>query len=366
MNLIFYIPILLSCIFSYAATLITLRFAHKHNIFDYHNSRKIHNGNVPRLGGVAILIATIMSLFTIFGCSFLFDYSLFNNYFATHYQLIIFSFFALIIISITGLFDDLKGFRYRTKFVAQIAAGLIMCYSGYWINNFHGLFGLYELNAFQGWLMTIFTVLLISNAINFIDGIDGLAGSLCLFYFTFYLVVGVYCKQMANILISSTIIGALVPFLYFNIFGKIEKKTKIFLGDTGALLMGFIISVICVDIANSKSLIFNTSPLALAYCPLVVPCFDLARVVLNRLFENRNPFKADKTHIHHLIVSIVHSQGITLLYIIILTVLITALSIVLTLFYNINLVFLFLLIFWAVLMMVIYRKLRKTNKIKDK
>lgn len=365
MNLVIYISIILSCIISYAVTLWVLKYAHKKKIYDYQNSRKIHKGNIPRLGGVAISSATIISLSLICVASFLMEGTFLYIYFSSHLKLMLLSVLALAIIIATGFYDDIKGFRYRTKFAAQITAGLIMCASGYWINNFHGLFGLYDLNIYEGWVLTIFTVVLISNAINFIDGIDGLAGTMCLFIFTFYLVVGVHCSQMAIVLTSSTIIGALLPFLYFNVFGNAESKKKIFMGDTGALFMGFIISVICVDITNHKDLIFHSSPFAVAYCPLVVPCFDLARVVINRLYESRSPFKADKTHLHHIILSIVQSQRITLLYIITLTIFITTTCIILTFKFNINLVFLFVVVIWLILMMLLYRKLNKlrnTNK----
>lgn len=359
MDEIICISLITSCIISYVANLLVLKFAHKKRLYDSFDERKIHKGNIPRLGGVAISLATILTIIiTGIYVRFWGDFK-FAVYIGTHVELIFFAVIALFLVTITGFFDDLIGFRYRTKFLAQISAGVLVCYSGFWINNFHGLFGLYHLNIYQGWILTIFTVVLITNAINFIDGIDGLAGTLCLFFFVFYFVVAFTYTQLAVQIITIPVIGSLVPFLYFNIFGKVEKKNKIFMGDTGSLFVGFLVSVICIDITNNANNILGATPIAVAYCPLIVPCFDLARVVLSRLYESRNPFKADKTHLHHLILSIVKSQRKTLFAIITLALLITTASILLSYDFNVNLVFMFDVLIWVMVMMVIYRKLKK-------
>ena len=133
------------------------------------------------------------------------------------------------------------------------------------------------------------------------------------------------------------------------------------MGDTGSLFIGFLVSVICIDITNDSENILGATPIAVAYCPLIVPCFDLSRVVISRLYENRNPFKADKTHLHHLILSIVKSQKVTLLLIMTLALFITSASILLSYDFNVNLVFMFDVMIWIMVMMVIYRKLKKNN-----
>lgn len=361
MNEVICISVILSCILSYVATLGVLKFAHSRKLYDTHNARKIHKGNIPRLGGVAIAFATISTIAIIAVYERYFGDLKFAAYFATHSKLIVCSISALFLITVTGLLDDLVGFRYRTKFAVQIAAGALVCYSGFWINNFHGFFGLYHLNAWQGWLLTIFTIVLITNAINFIDGIDGLAGMLNLCLFVFYFSVSYTYSQSAALVVTAPVVGALIPFLYFNIFGNPEKKRKIFMGDTGSLFFGFLVSVICVDITNSDENIFGATPIAVAYCPLIVPCFDLARVVVNRLYENRSPFKADKTHIHHLVLSIVASQRKTLIVVVALSLLMTSISILLSFDFNVNLVFVTDVAIWILVMMVIYRKLEKTR-----
>lgn len=361
MNEIICISLILSCIISYVATNFVLKFAHKKRLYDSFDERKIHKGNIPRLGGVAFSLATILTIILVGIYVRYWGSFKFALYFATHSELIMFAVIALLLVTMTGLLDDLIGFRYRTKFIAQISAGVLVCYSGFWINNFHGLFGLYHLNIYQGWILTIFTVVLITNAINFIDGIDGLAGTLSLFFFVFYFIVAYTYTQLAILIITIPVIGALLPFLYFNLFGKAEKKKKIFMGDTGSLFVGFLVSVICIDITNDSANILGATPIAVAYCPLIVPCFDLARVVISRLYENRNPFKADKTHLHHLILSIVKSQKVTLLLIMTLALFITSASILLSYDFNVNLVFMFDVMIWIMVMMVIYRKLKKNN-----
>lgn len=361
MNIIISISLIISCIICYAATRVVLKFAYRHKLFDTQSERKIHKGNIPRLGGVAISTATILTIILagIYG-AFCGD-SKFSVYLSTHCKLILYSVCALLIISATGFFDDIIGFRYRTKFIAQISAGLLICYSGFWINNFHGLFGLYHLNIYQGWAITVFTVVLITNAINFIDGIDGLAGALSFVFLGFYYIVGYAYSQMAVMIVTIPVMGALIAFLYFNIFGNPDKKNKIFMGDTGSLFIGFLVSVICIDITNNTDNIMGANPIAVAYCPLIVPCFDLARVVISRLYENRNPFKADKTHLHHIILSIVKSQRATLIIIVVLSIFMTSASILLSLHFNVNLVFVFDVFIWMLVMMTVCRKLQKEN-----
>ena len=133
------------------------------------------------------------------------------------------------------------------------------------------------------------------------------------------------------------------------------------MGVTGSLFIGFLVSVICIDITYDSENILGATPIAVAYCPLIIPCFDLAIVVISRLYENRNPFKADKTHLHHLILSIVKSQKVTLLLIMTLALFITSASILLSYDFNVNLVFMFDVMIWIMVMMVIYRKLKKNN-----
>jgi len=131
-----------------------------------------------------------------------------------------------LIVYVTGVSDDLVGVRYRNKFVAQVAAGVLLCASGIWLKNLHGLFGLEEISPWLGWPLTIFAIVFITNAINFIDGLDGLASGVCGTALVYYAVVFSLLNRMGYTLMSLTVFGTLLPFVYQNVHGTVERRTK--------------------------------------------------------------------------------------------------------------------------------------------
>ena len=149
--------------------------------------------------------------------------------------------------------------------------------------------------------LTVFTIVFVVNAMNLIDGIDGLCASisevaLAGFLYAFYEErLYVYCILIAGLM------GVLIPYLYYNLFGDPNKNRKIFMGDSGSLTLGFILSFLSVKLSmdNSSVMPFNPRHMPFALSLLLVPVFDVVRVILHRLRNHRSPFHADKTHIHH-------------------------------------------------------------------
>ena len=274
-----------------------LDFCKEKRLYDIPNARKMHKTMIPRLGGVAfmpsMLIAFILALLVMA-----------NDYQGNRISINLWSlyfFLGLLIIYIVGLVDDLTGLGANIKFTAQIIAAVVLPLSNLYINNLYGLFGIYDLPFCVGAPLTVFTIVFICNAMNLIDGIDGLCASLTEialvgFMFAFYSEhIYVYCILIAGLM------GALIPYLYYNLFGKEEHNRKIFMGDSGSLTLGFILGFLFVKYTMNNPTVMPFAPhrMPIAYSLLIIPTFDVVRVVLHRLRTKKPLFNADKNHIHH-------------------------------------------------------------------
>ena len=199
---------------------------------------------------------------------------------------------------INAFFNSLS---YRHKFLVQILSGLLLVCPGEWINSLGGLFGIYEIPIFLGIPLTLFVVVYITNAINLIDGIDGLASGLCCISLV---VLGTVCavrEEYIYSLLAFTTFGVLIPFWFYNVFGNAQRGHKLFMGDAGSLTLGYIISllVIHLSMADTKNGERMNTDMILAFSTLIVPLFDVVRVVVHRLREKKNPFLPDQNHFHH-------------------------------------------------------------------
>jgi UDP-N-acetylmuramyl pentapeptide phosphotransferase/UDP-N-acetylglucosamine-1-phosphate transferase len=230
----------------------------------------------------------------------------------------------LVVIYVVGIVDDLVGLKATSKFLVQIATACLLPFVGLYINNLYGLFGIYEIPYWIGVPLTVFLIVFIDNAINLIDGIDGLAAGLSLLalagflvYFRYY---GVYVYTYS--IIIAGMMGALTAFAYFNLFGKAERNTKIFMGDSGSLSLGFTLGFLATKVAVDNTNIWPTRPEAIIVplTLLFVPTADVVRVTLYRLRHHKPIFDADKNHIHHKLMRTGLSQHQTLVCILSLAV----------------------------------------------
>ena len=209
--------------------------------------------------------------------------------------------FGFLIIYIIGIFDDIIGLSARFKFFIQFLAACCLPVAGIYINNMFGLFGIGDIPSCVGIPLTVFLILVIINAVNLIDGIDGLSSSLTLIALCVFLLVFSSINAWVICVMCAGLAGSLVAFLRFNMFGKLEKNTKIFMGDSGSLTLGYIISALFVRYlmlcaANGESDYYGV---ILVYSALVIPVFDVVRVVLFRIRKTQPVFEADRNHIHH-------------------------------------------------------------------
>lgn len=270
-----------------------LRIAIDKNIVDNPDARKIQRVPVPVLGGIAVYFGIIVSL-AIAGLmcdiSSLFEMGC-----------------IMTLMLFIGTMDDLISLTPRTRFIIEILAvlALIFC-NGYSINDFHGLWGIYAIPQCVAVLLTVFACVGIINAINLIDGVNGLSSGYCIvtcliFGFVFYYAGD---TEMTTLAVSS--VGALLPFFFHNVFGK---KSKMFIGDGGTLLMGVIMSSFVINILKSDSLVAACSTDSIGLIPftlavLVIPVFDTLRVMSLRIARGTSPFNPDKTHLHHLLMDL--------------------------------------------------------------
>lgn len=280
-----------------------LLISHKKGLFDVPDHRKLHKSPIPRLGGLSFTpVITIVVSF------FVGVYSIFHTQYFVLADLPIqtlasFSLFVvgLVLLYLVGVADDLIGVSYKYKFIIQIFASIMLVLGGNWIHNLNGFLGIYEIPYIIGLGLTLFCVVYITNSINLIDGVDGLASGIsCIALFAFS-VIHILNHDIIHALLSLSTLGVVVPFWFYNVFGNAQRGHKLFMGDTGSLALGYILSfeVIHLCITPVHSNLLPNSNLVLAFSALLVPMFDVVRVVCRRLRNGKSPFLPDKNHFHH-------------------------------------------------------------------
>jgi UDP-GlcNAc:undecaprenyl-phosphate GlcNAc-1-phosphate transferase len=257
------------------------------NLYEKTKKRGSHIGSIPTLGGIAIFAGVVIS-----GAIFLPD-SIMEQY---RYVLA-----ALVILFFTGVKDDLLVLDPKKKFIIQLLVSFIVILLGdIRITSFHGFLGIEDIPYLVSVPFTAFVFIVVTNGFNLIDGIDGLASGIAILvtlaFGTLFIVAGEYEYAFEPIILA----GSLIAFFIFNVF---SKENKIFLGDTGSLTIGFIISVIAINFLECDRIEVASHPVvsvpALTIGILIVPLFDTLRVFVLRIFGGESPFHADRKHIHH-------------------------------------------------------------------
>lgn len=276
------------------------------------NQRKLHTRVVPNLGGVGIFFAFFITASLLIGG----DFSKWN-YIAT----------ACLILFITGLKDDLVAISPTKKFLAQaVAATITVVFAGVRLHSLGGLFGIHDLPVWMSVPFSIIGCMFVTNAFNLIDGIDGLAGTIGV-YISIMLgsCLAAYGNASAAVLAFS-LAGGIIGFLRSNM-----PPARVFMGDTGALLIGFVVSVLSILSINAYHTggtvdqLITSAPavFVLTLSVLFVPVFDTFRVFTLRILKGHSPFRADRTHLHHYLLDLGLSHGKTVLVILFMNVLIT-------------------------------------------
>lgn len=278
-----------------------LSISYQKQLFDMPDRRKVHTVPVPRLGGFSFLPVSLVSFCLAVSVRYYSGLGLDGLFTSGSVCELLLLTVGGTSLYLTGIADDLVGVGYRRKFAIQIAAALLLILPGNWLGHLGGLFGLYAIPSWTGIPLSVFLAVYITNAINLIDGIDGLASGLCGIAFgamgTLLMVRGEY----AYALLSFSVLGVLVPFWFHNVYGNAQRHRKLFMGDAGSLTLGYILCFLVLHLSkeDASSAVGSCSDLVFALSTLLVPLFDVVRVVLHRLREGKSPFMPDQNHIHH-------------------------------------------------------------------
>lgn len=260
-------------------------------LMDNPNIRSSHKDQVPSLGGVAFYVIMVLGLY-------------FLNFFDDEAKSVALM-PGLLILFIIGLKDDLVVLSPLTKIFAQTAAiTFVLLHPAFQIHTLHGFFGIENISIWIILPLSAFIMLTIINAYNLIDGIDGLASAVGIVIFSILGLLFFLLNMQFFFGVCLIMAGSLIAFLRFNL----SSTKKIFMGDTGSMLIGFIIAcavirLFAVPAYQLKELPFQMESLPLVVMAiLIVPFFDTARVFTIRILNKKGPFSPDRNHIHHILI----------------------------------------------------------------
>ena len=267
-----------------------IKIAELKHLYDEPDERKLHKSSVPTLGGLAIFAGMIFSL----------------TFWSTQKEIVELQYIlaSIIVLFFIGMKDDLFNLVHYKKLLGQLfAAYLLVHWGGIKITSFFNLFGITDLNPAFSYCFSIFVMVVITNAMNLVDGIDCLAASIGILatavFGTWFFLAG----QTQYVILSTSVLGSLVAFLYYN-----RTPAKIFMGDTGSLIVGIVLSILAIKFIEMNRIIPINGPNKIRGIPvvtiaiLIIPLFDTLRVFTNRILQGRSPFNPDRNHLHHLLI----------------------------------------------------------------
>ena len=300
---------LCSCILAVVITPIVIAVARRLRIYDSPTARKVHTGQIPRIGGVAVFLSSALLVMAV-----LFLDNAIGDKFRDIQTQIITLLCAATFIFLVGFIDDVRVVRVRYKLAAQIAAAGLMCVAGVRIEslNFANLFTLrFGLFSFP---LTIFWIISITNAVNLIDGLDGLAAGIGAIACTVIAVLALAGGNVVLAVMMLALTGSLSGFLFFNF-----NPARIFMGDCGSMFLGFLLGSASVMCAMKSG---TMVALALPALVLGLPIFDTIFSILRRYLGRWAITSPDRGHLHHRLLD----MGIRHRYVVVIMYVITALA----------------------------------------
>lgn len=269
---------------------IVLRYALRHQIVDNPNARKVHKQPIPVMGGVAvyagILAGCIAMWLLVSGAS------------------IRWGLMAMTTMLIMGVWDDMKNLSAILRLIVQFGiVGAYMFLTNRYFCNLYGFLGIHEISMWIGIPLSLIVGVGIINAINMIDGIDGYSSGFGIMACTCFAILFIAVGQWVMASLAVIITSALIPFFFYNVYGG---KSKMFIGDGGTMMLGFQMTIFeFAAMSLRRGLVLEAKGvgvIAMALAILCIPIFDTLRVMIARMLRGRSPFKADKTHLHHLFI----------------------------------------------------------------
>jgi UDP-GlcNAc:undecaprenyl-phosphate GlcNAc-1-phosphate transferase len=288
------------------------------------DTRKLHTRMIPTIGGIIIFAGTLFSFSLWFPRDSIHDGSQLLNS-INDYKYIVST---LLVMFFVGVKDDIIGTAPVKKLVAHVLVGMVLVLmADIRIVSMHGLFGIDVLPLWTSVFLSLFTYIVIVNAFNLIDGVDGLAGGVGFIASTAFGVWFALAGDYAMACLAFALSGSLFGFLFFNF-----SPAKIFMGDSGSLTIGLIISILAIKVigydvsAIQNKFILNISKPIFAMAVLVYPLVDTLRIFIYRAVRGVSPFSADRNHLHHRLIDIGLSHKGTVIIIYIVNILIIGLT----------------------------------------
>ena len=283
---------LAACVTAFLISFITLPLIIKYfldkRLVDIPGRRKIHKKITPSMGGISIFIGFLTASF------------IWLDFIQIQYIRLVLA--SLFIVFLIGVRDDIVPFRALNKLFGQIVAILILLFSPIYIHSLYGFAGINEIPIVVGQLITLFVIIIITNSFNLIDGLDGLAGSIGVVALLAFGAWFFLAEEYIFSLLCFVMIGGILAFLIFN-----WEPSEIFMGDTGAMVIGMLLSILIIRFMNCNYALPDNNPIkftatiASAACFIIVPLCDTLRIIILRISKGQSPFKPDKSHIHHAI-----------------------------------------------------------------
>lgn len=265
-----------------------LLFAKKYKIYDNPEERKFQRVPIPVMGGGVVFLGAVIGL----------QFYWFVRDCLPLIPLLI----AMAVMLGVGIWDDIKDLSPYTKFIFEIIVVVLLALSTDGpVNNFHGLWGIYEISPWIAWPLTVIACVGIINAINMVDGIDGLSSGLCIMIFSSFSWLLFITQDYIHAAFGMAIVGGLVPFFIMNVF---SHRSKMFIGDAGTMMLGiaicdFVMVIMRIDPITSIKHGEDYCIIAFLMAVSAVPIFDTIRVMFGRILRRRSPFRPDRSHLHH-------------------------------------------------------------------
>lgn len=276
-------------VITYYLTPVIINVVKMRRLFEKRNERSSHTNLVPSFGGISFFIVFVMAI------------SFAEQFFISGHAYYMIP--SALIIFMIGLKDDLTGVGPRNKILGQVlATALLFLSSDFQITKLYDFIGIYDISLWVSIPLAFMVVIFFINAYNLIDGIDGLSSSLAAYFFSFFCLFFYYRMDYTLMLVCVSFVGMLLAFLRYNL----SKDKKIFMGDTGSMFIGFILSAFVIEIMASdipsyvKNMPASNVPHMLIGL-LYIPVFDSIRIFIARASKGKSPFSPDRTHIHHLL-----------------------------------------------------------------
>jgi UDP-GlcNAc:undecaprenyl-phosphate/decaprenyl-phosphate GlcNAc-1-phosphate transferase len=266
-----------------------IKVAKEKHLYDVPDARRAHQEPIPRLGGIAIFAGVVLSVTL---------WTPFQVFADLQYILC-----AMVVIFLIGFRDDITSLSPAFKFLGQLFAACILVFkANIKLTSLYGILGVYEIPDLAASLLSIFTILVIINSFNLIDGINGLSGSIAVLITSTLGVWFLLTDHLEIAVLAFSLTASIIAFLKYNF-----TPARIFMGDTGSLLIGMVCSILTIKFIELHRLepdsifAFQAVP-AVAVGILILPLFDTLRVFTMRLLRGRSPMSPDRNHIHHLLI----------------------------------------------------------------